>query len=58
MAAEANVRVAVAVRPLSENEQENGDECVVWTQNDEIRVLNPDSGHEKLFKFDYTVSPT
>ncbi|XP_058962801.2 kinesin-like protein KIF16B isoform X1 [Pocillopora verrucosa] len=54
MAAEANVRVAVAVRPLSENEQENGDECVVWTQNDEIRVLNPDSGHEKLFKFDYT----
>lgn len=56
MASKSSVRVAVAVRPLNDKEQENGEECVVWTQDDEVRVLNPETGKEKLFKFDQTVS--
>ena len=56
MASKSSVRVAVAVRPLNDKEQENGEECVVWTQDNEVRVLNPETGKEKLFKFDHTVS--
>ena len=56
MASESSVRVAVSVRPLNSRERENGEECVVWTQGDEVRVLNPETGKEKVFKFDHTVS--
>ena len=58
MASKSSVRVAVAVRPLSDKELENGDARVVWTQDDEVRVLNPENGNEKVFKFDHTVSLT
>ena len=50
------VKVAVAVRALSEKECGDDGECVVWTQDNEIRVLNPETRKEKVFKFDYTVS--
>ena len=53
---EARVKVAVSVRKLSEKERGDGEERVVWTQGKEIRVLNPESRKEKVFKFDYTVS--
>ena len=53
---EARVKVAVSVRTLSEKERGDGEERVVWTQGKEIRVLNPESRKEKVFKFDYTVS--
>ena len=56
MASKSSVRVAVSVRPLNERERENGEERVVWTRNDEVRVLNPESRKEKVFKFDQTVS--
>lgn len=56
MASKSSVRVAVSVRPLNEKERENGEERVVWTRNDEVRVLNPESRKEKVFKFDHTVS--
>jgi len=56
MAFKSNVRVAVSVRPLNERERENGEERVVWTRSKEVRVLNPESRNEKLFKFDHTVS--
>lgn len=56
MASKSSVRVAVSVRPLNEREQENGEERVVWTRSDEVRVLNPESRKEKVFKFDHTVS--
>lgn len=56
MASKSSVSVAVAVRPLNDKEQENGEECVVWTQDNEVRVLNPETGKEKVFKFDHTVS--
>jgi len=41
---------------LNERERENGEERVVWTRSKEVRVLNPESRNEKLFKFDHTVS--
>jgi len=56
MESKSNVRVAVSVRPLNERERENGEERVVWTRSKEVRVLNPESRNEKLFKFDHTVS--
>ncbi|XP_078380781.1 uncharacterized protein LOC144663646 isoform X2 [Oculina patagonica] len=54
MASKSSVRVAVSVRPLNDRERENGEECVVWTQGDEVRVLNPETGKEKVFTFDHT----
>lgn len=54
MESKSNVRVAVSVRPLNERERENGEERVVWTRSKEVRVLNPESRNEKLFKFDHT----
>lgn len=54
MASKSSVTVAVSVRPLNERERENGEERVVWTRNDEVRVLNPESKKEKVFKFDHT----
>lgn len=52
---ESRVKVAVSVRSLNEKERENGEERVVWTQDNEVRVLNPKTRREKVFKFDYTV---
>lgn len=53
---ERRVKVAVAVRSLSEKERTYNDEYVVGTQGNEVKVLNPETRREKLFKFDYTVS--
>ena len=53
---DARVKVAVSVRTLSEKERGDDEERVVWTQGKEIRVLNPETRKEKVFKFDYTVS--
>ena len=53
---EGRVKVAVSVRGLSEKEREDSEERVVWTQGNEVRVLNPETRKEKVFKFDYTVS--
>lgn len=56
MASTSRVRVAVSVRPFSDRELDNGEESVLWTQDDEVRVLNPETEKEKVFKFDHTVS--
>ena len=53
---EGRVKVAVSVRGLSEKERGDSEERVVWTQGNEVRVLNPETRKEKVFKFDYTVS--
>ena len=53
---DSRVKVAVSVRTLSEKEPGDGEECVVWTQGKNVRVLNPETRKEKVFKFDYTVS--
>ena len=53
---ERRVKVAVAVRSLSEKERTDNEEYVVGTQGNEVKVLNPETRREKLFKFDYTVS--
>lgn len=53
---ERRVKVAVAVRSLSEKETTDNEEYVVGTQGNEVKVLNPETRREKLFKFDYTVS--
>ncbi|KAJ7351842.1 hypothetical protein OS493_035325 [Desmophyllum pertusum] len=54
MASTSRVRVAVSVRPFSDRELDNGEESVLWTQDDEVRVLNPETEKEKVFKFDHT----
>ncbi|KAM7451081.1 hypothetical protein ABFA07_001449 [Porites harrisoni] len=51
---ERRVKVAVAVRSLSEKERTDNEEYVVGTQGNEVKVLNPETRREKLFKFDYT----
>ena len=53
---EGRVKVAVSVRGLSEKERGDSEERVVWTQGNEVRVLNPETRKEKVFKFDYKVS--
>lgn len=53
---ERRVKVAVAVRSLSEEERTDNEENVVGTQGNEVKVLNPETRREKVFKFDYTVS--
>ena len=52
----SSVKIAVAVRPFNEKEQQDNEDRVVWAQGNEVRVLNPETEKEKVFNFDFTVS--
>lgn len=50
-----NIRVAVRVRPFTEEELLQDCEGIVSAKEKEVKVTNPENGKEKTFSVDFTV---
>lgn len=46
-----SIKIAVRVRPFNRPEMENGVQCVVEMDGQEVRLKNPESGEIKKFGF-------
>lgn len=59
MCAKAAVKVAVRVRMLNQKEINQGDQVIVWMENNETHLKHPvlfnqTKGDTKKYKFDYS----